>query len=296
MDIKQMNTAIENICPTFFTFWEQAQDCPFDEQMLLWKNLYEARHPKILESYYQDFPQTQEPERAQQAFQQFRQIVPRMQELARQIEPMIIRATANSAFLFDIHDSILPYVVMVGWFISDGWSTDIYQGKRTSFVALEYIVGKYASLESRYLEILLTHEAAHSHHFQCNGSTWREHHIGEALFLEGLAVFASTKALPGATVAEYLWFTTGYETWLRTCEQQWLVLREHLLQDFDKTEPVCYAQYFQGPQRGDFPLRSGYFAGYRAVSTLSQRYSLIEMAHWSLTYAAEEVRRVLLEE
>ena len=61
------------------------------------------------------------------------------------------------------------------------------------------------------------------------------------------------------------------------------------------TEPARYAQYFQGPQKGPFPLRSGYFAGYRAVSTLSQRYSLIEMAHWDLITAAEHVRRVIQE-
>jgi hypothetical protein len=292
----QKFVTIENICPDFFAFWEQAKASSFEEQLQLWKSLYQARHPEILESYYRDFlPLTQEPERVQRAFQQFSEVVPRMKEWAKSIEPLIIGATVRSASLFDMPDTILPYVVMVGWFISDGWSTSAYQGKRTSFVALEFISRKYASEESEYLEILLTHEAAHSHHYLCNASTWREYHIGEALFLEGLAVLASARAFPGASETELLWFHTGYQEWLKGCEDHWLALREQLLKDFDTTEPACYSQYFQGPQKGPFPLRSGYFAGYRAVLALSQRYSLIEMAHWNLIFAAEELRRVLQE-
>src|SRR5690348_6102585 len=153
---KRMPALIVNICTDFFTFWEQAKPCSFEEQLRLWKNLYEARHIALAD----------------------------------------------------------------------------YQETRTSFVALEEIARKYTLSESAYLEILLTHEAAHSHHYLCNSSTWREYHIGEALLLEGLAVYATV---------------------------------------------------------------TGYFAGYRAVSTLSQHYSLIEMAHWDLITAAEHVRRVIQE-
>ena len=69
--------------------------------------------------------------------------------MGREIEPLIRHATATSAALFDLRETILPYVIMVGWFISDGWSTADYQGKRTSFVALEEIARKYVPSESR---------------------------------------------------------------------------------------------------------------------------------------------------
>ena len=286
---------IENICPDFFAFWEQAKAYSFDEQLHLWQALYESKHRELIESYYQSFPQTQVPERVEQAFDRFGDIVACMQEWVPQIEPLIVRATDNSASLFDITDFVLPYVVMVGWFISDGWSTDSYQGKRTSFVALEEIARKYPTFETRNLETLLTHEAAHSHHYYCNASIWREYHIGEALFLEGFAVFVSARALPGASEAVYLCFQEGHEDWLKACENQWPALREQLLKDFDIAESARYAQYFQGPQKGPFPLRSGYFAGYRAVVALAQHYSLIEMAYWDLVFAAEKLRCVLQE-
>lgn len=209
---------------------------------------------------------------------------------------MIVRATSQSASLFEVTDFVLPYVVMVGWFISDGWSGNTYQGKRTSFVALEELARKYPQTAPQHLEILLTHEAAHSHHYHCNGCTWREYHIGEALFLEGMGVLATRLALPGFPEADYLCFHAGHESWLAACEQQWPALRTQLSQDFDIREPACCARYFQGPQTGPFPLRSGYFAGYRAVSRLHQRYSLIEMASWDLVTAAENLRRILSED
>ena len=78
-----MDVTIENICSDFFVCWEQAKACSFEEQLRLWKSLYEARHPALLESYYQAFlPLTQDEARVKRAFQQFHEVVPRMQQWA----------------------------------------------------------------------------------------------------------------------------------------------------------------------------------------------------------------------
>ncbi len=278
-----MPVTIENICPDFFLFWDKAQKCSFAEQTQLWHTLYEDRHQEIFASYYANFPQVNTPDRLSQTLLQFENVLPRMRELAPLIKPLITHTTTLSASLLAVPDYILyilPYVVMVGKFIADGWSTESYQGRRTSFVALEDLARKYTTADTlRYLEILLVHEAAHSYHHSRANSNGRKNHIGEALFAEGIAMLTSAKAFPNMAESKYLWMGPGYEQWLQSCQQQWPELQKQLIQDFDQTDATHCAHYFQLFDK-TLPLpRSGYFAGYQIVSKLNQHYSLNTMIH-----------------
>ncbi len=281
-----MSAAITDICPDFFAFWDQAHDAPVEEQWRLWQQLYEGRHRDIFASYYHEFPWARERSRAERAFQRYRDVLPRVRPLMPQSAALIEQTAAGCVDLLDAPRRALPCVVMIGLFISDGWSTT-FRGERTSFIALEY------AHEPRYLEILLAHEAAHSYHARCHADVWRRHHIGEALFLEGFATLISSEVVPGATVAEYLCFGPGHEAWLTACERQWPAICQQVLRDFDCTEPARFATYFQ--ERGDsaLPPRSGYYAGYQAVRALRQRHAPGEMARWDLAHAAEQLRALL---
>jgi hypothetical protein len=50
-----MPPSIENLCPDFLAFWEQARDKPVEEQEGLWHALYELPHRELLEIYFTFF-------------------------------------------------------------------------------------------------------------------------------------------------------------------------------------------------------------------------------------------------
>ena len=50
-----MPPSIENLCPDFLAFCEQAHDKPPAEQERLWHALYESPHHELLEIYFTFF-------------------------------------------------------------------------------------------------------------------------------------------------------------------------------------------------------------------------------------------------
>lgn len=282
-----MTIQIENICPDFFAFWEQAQGRNLTEQKQLWQTLYEERHRDIFDVYYRRWG---DPAGLEEALGKFAEVVPKLREIVHGIERRIEHAIAGCAQVFDILETNFDFVVMVGLFSSNGWATT-FRAKPTSFLALECFT------EPRYLDILITHEAAHVFHARCHPTetdfdmNWA---IGEALFQEGLATVASTIVHPRATEAEYLWFGSGYAGWIAECSSRWPELCQRFLKDIAQVDKTLYTIYFGGKgAEANLPKRAGYFVGYRAVKNLSQRYSVAEMARWSPERAVAEVQQAL---
>jgi len=50
-----MPPSIENLCPDFLVFWEQARDKSVEEQERLWQALYQSPHRELLEIYFTFF-------------------------------------------------------------------------------------------------------------------------------------------------------------------------------------------------------------------------------------------------
>ncbi|MEW6231764.1 MAG: DUF2268 domain-containing putative Zn-dependent protease [Chloroflexota bacterium] len=279
-----MTIRIENICPDFFAFWEQAQGCSLAEQKQLWQTMYEELHRDVFDVYYRRWG---DPARLDEALGKFSQVVQKLQEIVHDVEHRIKRAVTNCAQVFDMPESDFEFVVMVGLFTSNGWATT-FRGKPTSFLALECFT------EPHYLDILIAHETAHSFHTQCGSGEWPDFAVGEGLFREGLATMASAVMYPGAMEAEYLWFGPGYNGWMAECLSRWPELCQRFLRDLAQIDETLYTAYFggKGPEVG-LPKRVGYIVGYRAIAALSQRHTIAEMARWSPEHSVAEVKRVL---
>lgn len=279
-----MTVSVENICPDFLAFWQQAQNCSLVEQKRLWQTLYEEHHRDIFDVYYRRWG---DPAQLEEALSKFPKTVPKLQEIVQDVKRRIEHVVTKCARVFECLEGNSDFVVMVGLFTSNGWATT-FRGKPTSFLALECFT------EPQYLDTLIAHEMAHGLHEQCSSGEWTDFAIGEALFQEGLATIASTLVCPGATDAEYLWFGPDYDGWITECESHWAELRRRFLRDLRQTDESLYTVYFGGKgQEAGLPTRVGYFVGYRVLVSLHQRHTIAEMARWSPECAVAEVRQVL---
>lgn len=177
---------------------------------------------------------------------------------------------------------------MIGLFSSNGWGTD-YHGRNTAFLALECFS------EPRFLDILISHEAAHCFHDLRHPDIESSMiSIGEALFCEGLATAALSKVCPDAPDMDYLWFGMSMNDWMAECDSRWPELRELLLKDLEIVDQNTYGTYFLGDTADDsIPVRSGYYAGFRAVRLLNKEYSIAEMSEWPRERVLTEMKQTL---
>jgi uncharacterized protein YjaZ len=276
---------IENICPDFITFWQAAKSQPLEDQIRLWRELYEEPHRDIFEIYYRHWGL---PSQITSALARFPQFIPALPSYLRGLDDKIPAIADQCKELFSVNEFDLNFVIMVGTFSSDGWTTT-YHDKSTIFLSLEYITGP------PYIEILAAHEASHGFHFLCTPEKlWTDFAVGEASFLEGLAILASTFVCPRRNEIDYLTFGKAGEAWLAECIAGWPDIRLRFSKELEKTDRDIYQAFFAGGAGdGDIPKRSGYYLGYRLVKRLAQNYSIDELARWSPPRASRELKRLL---
>ncbi len=284
-----MPIQIESTTPDFLRFWEQAQNLPADQQKPLWRTLYEDRHREIFDVYYSLWGS---PTRLDEALARFPQVAPSLKSVTHNLPHRVGWVISRCAGVFDVTVGEFNFVMMVGAFCANGGAAE-FRGKPTSFVALEYFD------KPDYVDIKIAHETAHNFHESANPAAWTPHAIAHTLFREGLASLASSVVLPGSLEAEYLWMTANHEDWLAACRARWPEIRRELLAHFDEADADIHARYFlladQDPilPAEGLPSRAGYFAGYRALRALHDRYTVAEMTRWSPEYAAEQVHTAL---
>lgn len=282
---------IENICPDFFAFWERAQGRNRPDQIDLWRSLYEDRHRDIFEVYYGAFGQR---ERLEQALDRFPQAVPSMRAALASAEESMGRVIPRCAHLFEAPEADIRSVLMVGLFQSDAWATSL-RGRPTSFLTLEHVT------DPRWLEITVAHETAHTLHHLCTSpplADWVDGGtVGEGLFTEGLAVYASARVVSGATDLAYLNKQgPAGAAWLEACTSQWDMLRRQVLHDVTRTDMAGRQTYFYNRKDVSptgIPARAGYFVGYHAVRVLGQEHTVAAMARWTAGRVLTETRQVL---
>ncbi len=287
-----MAKRVTDITPDFFQFWERAEGRAPDEQQRLWYELYEAPHDDLLSLCGGRHGM---PEALPAALARFPEIVPHLGDTASHIRVAIERTGAEIAALFDLERLDLHWVLLVGMFWSDGWVVEV-DGHPTCFIAIEMIGSPL------HAKLLLPHEAAHVAHAACLGDEWAAlDTLGCDLFLEGLATLVSSRVVPGLGEKMYPWAGLertrrglSAEAWLADCETSWPAVRSRLLRDLAATDTKTIVPYILGDQAPpDLPERVGYFAGFRLVSALAQRYSIAEMARWPAERLQETMARAL---
>ena len=292
-----MPPSIENLCPDFLAFWEQARDKPIEEQERLWVALYESPHRELLEIYFTFFGSRAH---LTPALPRYDTVVPTIRRMSPAVERLIQTMEPRCGELFALPEMDAAYVLMVGVFDSDSWSTS-WRGRATSFLAME------AESNSRLhnLEITIAHEAAHGYHKACRPDYHSGMIIGGEVFAEGLAILVSTVISPGTDEAAYLWpggemtrHGQSSAEWLAECDGRMDLLRQSILQDLERSDPESQSLYFRMHDQPQHPIpaRAGYVVGYRAIQQLAQRYTIAEMARWPLDRVLQQLRSVLAPE
>src|SRR5689334_9181701 len=115
-----MPPSIENLCPDFLAFWEQAHDKPLVEQERLWQALYEVPHRELLELYFNFFGSRAN---LASAFQRYEAVAPLIRTISPAVEALIHAVAPRCGELFGVPEIDAAYVLMVGVFDSDSWST-----------------------------------------------------------------------------------------------------------------------------------------------------------------------------
>lgn len=287
-----MPVVIDDITGDFFAFWERAEHRPPAEQARRWRDEYIAAHRSLFDA---SGGRHGSEDTLMPAMARFSSIVPRLRADLPRIRGAIERVTPNLAGCFAIDDADMRWVLLVGLFHADGWLTMV-DGTPTCFVAVE-LLG-----DLRLAEVLLAHEAAHACHLSCAPDRLDDlDRLGHSLFVEGLAVVASARVVPGFAEGTYLWpgrtrtaDDTDVATWVAACESAWPDLRTMLLRNLDRTDEATYAAAFLGGgEPNGLPIRAGYFAGARLVAALAAEHALADLARWPATRIADESARTL---
>jgi hypothetical protein len=289
-----MPPSIENLCPDFLAFWEQARGKLPAEQERLWHELYESPHRELLDIYFTFFGS-----RANlvPAFQRYDAMIPTIRRMSSAVEELIHTVEPRCGELFEVLEMDAPYVLMVGVFDSDSWSTR-WRGRPTSFLAME----SESNSRLRDLELTIAHESAHAYHKACRPDYHTGMIVGGEVFAEGLAVLVSTLLFPDAPEAAYLWpggeltrHGQSCADWVAECDQRLDLLRQSMLQHLEQSDPALQSLYFHMHDQPQHPVpaRAGYVVGYRVLQRLAQTYTVAEMARWPLDRVCQELRTVL---
>jgi hypothetical protein len=289
-----MPPSIENLCPDFLSFWEQARDKPRAEQQRLWQTRYESPHRELFDLYFTFFGSRAN---LASALQRYYAVVPTIRTIHPAVEELIHSVGPRCGELFGMPEMDVAYVLLVGVFDSDSWSST-WRGRPTSFLAME----AESNTRLRDLEITIAHEAAHGYHKMCRPDYHSGMIVGGELFAEGLAIHTSTLLAPGATEAAYLW--PGGELtrhgqpcaeWVAECDQRLDLLRQSILHDLEQSDPEYQSRYFHMHDQPQHPIpaRAGYVVGYRMVHRLAETFPVAEMARWPIARVNQELRDVL---
>ena len=119
------------------------------------------------------------------------------------------------------------------------------------------------------------HELFHMYHGQYVAETEQ---IWLALWMEGLATYASKELNPSATYQEFLDFSPGMGM-VSAIDSKLAWHWKHLSARLDSTDPADYESYFLGSSKStDVVGRAGYYLGYKVAAEVGKTMSLSQMA------------------
>ena len=179
-------------------------------------------------------------------------------------------------------------VLLVGLGASNGWVKAV-QGRPTLFLAVERLP------DAGYDVVLALHELLHAVHMQREASDWPENRAEVDLFREGLAVHATARLLPQIEASGHLWFAPGRHDWIMRCEREQESIRRGFIADWGRTD--VSARWFTGiaDGPGPFPVRCGYWLGWRLLDRLLADETIATAVTWPLTEAVHRLRKAIEE-
>jgi uncharacterized protein YjaZ len=287
-----MLVKIRDISNMFCTFWENAHILSFEEQKLLWKQLYEAPNKDIFDHFDFIFKLSDNnysiDNDLKECFKKYPGQYNNIKVLSNVIKGNIDSICKKCSEVFSINDLELNFITMVGQFHANAFVTP-FNGT-TAFYFLEQMP------EQKYLKPLLAHEITHLFHFSQLIKEEYEPTIGEHIFMEGLACFTSCIIFPGFSKSEYLCFNSESGQWLLDYEKYLGKHKTEIINNIESTDYFHFMKYFTGNSEYTcgIPKRIGYILGYDIISYLNKSYSLDELILWNSDRINKEVKDVIL--
>ncbi|MBU3129878.1 DUF2268 domain-containing putative Zn-dependent protease [Clostridium tagluense] len=283
---------IRDISNMFCNFWEKAHILNFEEQKLMWKQLYETPNKDIFEHFDCIFKLSNKnysmDNDLKECFKRYPGHYDNIKVLSNVIERYINKICKKCSEVFIINDLELNFIMMVGQFHANAFVTP-FNGT-SSFYFLEQMP------EERYLDILLAHEITHLFQFSQLCKEEYEPTIAEHIFMDGLACFVSGIICPGFAKAEYLCFNSESEQWLLDCGKYLPNLKTEIISKIESTDYFYFMKYFTGDSEynSGIPKRIGYALGYDVIAYLNKSYSLDELILWNSDRINKEVKDAIL--
>jgi hypothetical protein len=139
------------------------------------------------------------------------------------------------------------------------------------------------------LKIVIQHELFHQYHYQISPEITDNRAAWTFMWEEGLATYVSYRMNPGATADQAL-VTPNHLSEL--AKPHLPALARRLLDHADSTNPIDYIDLFSVEQSpAGIPARGGYYVGFRVAQRLSEKRSLMQLAH----LRGPELRRDVLD-
>jgi hypothetical protein len=280
---------IRNLSQDFLDFWEEARDESQEDQLKLWQELYDSKHPEVFQVYFGP-PYFGRRECLPDALQRYAKDVERIGKTAEGIEELLPKIIAGVLSFFALgEDEIeIDVIAFVGIYHASGFVFPV-GGRTTVFLALENL----AEYESDRVKIGIAHELSHALQFALGQRAASQlsaafmddplslfTRIDARLFAEGFAISASRQIIPAQDQPDYLFYTAEQWTW---CQANRNRLVEMTLRGLAGDDQEVYTKLFQmfESREGAEGLpyqQTGYYVGYLAIEKLLERYTLRELA------------------
>lgn len=283
---------IRDISEMFCDFWEKSNGHNFEEQKLMWKNLYELPNKDIFSHFDYIFKLSNKnyslDDELEECFKKYTIHYDKIKIFSDIIKNDIDNICKSCSNIFNIRNLELNFVTMVGQYHANAFVTP-FNGT-TAFYFLEQMP------EQKYLDVLLGHEITHLFQFSQLIKESQETTMAENIFMEGLASFASSIICPGFSKAEYLAFNSQSSEWLLDCEKYLPKLKAEIVDNLENREYSYFMKYFSGNNEytSGIPKRIGYLLGYDTIAYLNKYYSLDELIRWNSDKINGEVKNAIL--
>lgn len=151
--------------------------------------------------------------------------------------------------------------------------------------------------KKREVNILLAHEITHLFQFSRIENKNYEPTLGDLIFSDGLATYASQIMNPGFELSQYLYVYKNFEEWISATKVANDDIKSDILQNINSTDYKYRKKYLQGDNSivDGVPSRVGYLIGYKAIEHFSTLYSINEIIRWNHEQIQNNIRQAILE-
>jgi len=275
---------ITDITQSFFTFWKAAQDKEQAEQVRLWQDLYESKHQEVFGVYFSP-PYWGQREYLPEALKRYKDDNDAIRKTAEEMDEVVSKSFQSALTAFDVREGEveIDVVIFVGTYGADGFCLPV-AGRWTVFLALERL-----SHYGDAIRPLVAHELSHGFYFELGAKAHSAFfakimkdpssffRVAPGLFMEGLAVAASKRIVPGLDERTYLLYAPEQWEW---CQENRATLMRLVLDELGNQDQEAYFRFFTaGEATENLPYpRAGYYIGYLAIEQLLQQHSLRKLS------------------